>query len=393
MEKIYMEENKSQKQKQQQDQKRLFNISIVLSFVVAAFAIVSLLTVAFDKPSYAAPDTETVPDDITFYVRQASGQADAVQGSDDNGNFTFSAPLYYRDSSYTLPLFCVEHNAEVDNGIAYSKNSAIEDYGLLYILNNSFAKSGVNITDGNKYMEAWATQVAIWLYLDRTSDDSKHDITPADLTAIQNTTTVALKSDIAGTTESYDDELYTKIDALVEAARAASSNRMLDVTKAAGSTTTTSDNTYFQSPLITVTGTPASAFKSYDITLSGVEGAKAVTENGEDLALTNVAPGTKFYVRVPVNKVTEVKTINVEVKGTFEMLEGNYYTANSGEYQKVVTVTGTTKQVSNGVSFEVAPSPNTGVNKAQTIYFIGLVVLLCGIGIVYANAKPSESKQ
>ena len=75
------------------------------------------------------------------------------------------------------------------------------------------------------------------------------------------------------------------------------------------------------------------------------------------------------------------------------MLEGNYYTANSGEYQKVVTVTGTTKHFSNGVSFEVAPSPNTGVNKAQTIYFIGLVVLLCGIGIVYANAKPSESKQ
>ena len=76
MEKIYMEENKSQKQKQQQDQKRLYNISIVLSFVVAAFAIVSLLTVAFDKPSYAAPDTVTVPDDITFYVRQADGQAD-----------------------------------------------------------------------------------------------------------------------------------------------------------------------------------------------------------------------------------------------------------------------------------------------------------------------------
>ena len=397
MEKIYMEENKSQKQKQQQDQKRLFNISIVLSFVVAAFAIVSLMTVAFDKPSYAAPDTETVPDDITFYTKQASGVQDMAFGKSTAGVNTFAVPLYYRDESYTLPLFCVEHLAEVDNGIAYSKNSAIEDYGLLYILNNSYAKSGVKITSGNEYMEAWATQVAIWLYLDRTTTgtvhDTKHAITEEQLTAIQHTTVVELKSDVSGSTRSTDASLYSKIDALVEAARNASSNRMLTVTKAAGETTSTSDNTYFQSPLITVTGNPASAFKSYDITISGVEGAKAVTENGEDLALTNVAPGTKFYVRVPKNKVTAAATVNVGVNGTFEMLEGNYYTANSGDYQKVVTVTGSTKQVSSGVQFDVAPSEDTGVNKAQTIYFIGLVVLLCGIGIVYANAKPSEIKQ
>ena len=35
---------------------------------------------------------------------------------------------------------------------------------------------------------------------------------------------------------------------------------------------------------------------------------------------------------------------------------------------------------------------DTGMSKAQTIYFIGLIVLLCGVGIVYANAKPVESK-
>ena len=32
------------------------------------------------------------------------------------------------------------------------------------------------------------------------------------------------------------------------------------------------------------------------------------------------------------------------------------------------------------------------MSTAQTIYFIGLIVLLCGVGIVYANAKPAESK-
>ena len=33
------------------------------------------------------------------------------------------------------------------------------------------------------------------------------------------------------------------------------------------------------------------------------------------------------------------------------------------------------------------------MNTAQTIYFIGLIVLLCGVGIVYANVKPVEAKQ
>ena len=31
------------------------------------------------------------------------------------------------------------------------------------------------------------------------------------------------------------------------------------------------------------------------------------------------------------------------------------------------------------------------MSAAQTIYFIGLIVLLCGVGIVYANAKPIEN--
>lgn len=46
-----------------------------------------------------------------------------------------------------------------------------------------------------------------------------------------------------------------------------------------------------------------------------------------------------------------------------------------------------------GDGFNLVGSPDTGMNAAQTIYFIGLIVLLCGVGIVYANTKPVESKQ
>ena len=44
-----------------------------------------------------------------------------------------------------------------------------------------------------------------------------------------------------------------------------------------------------------------------------------------------------------------------------------------------------------GTDYNVVGAPDTGMSAAQTIYFIGLIVLLCGVGIVYANAKPIEN--
>ena len=47
---------------------------------------------------------------------------------------------------------------------------------------------------------------------------------------------------------------------------------------------------------------------------------------------------------------------------------------------------------SGNTRLEIVGSPDTAMSSVQTIYFIGLVVLLCGIGIIYANAKPVEEK-
>ena len=57
-----------------------------------------------------------------------------------------------------------------------------------------------------------------------------------------------------------------------------------------------------------------------------------------------------------------------------------------------MSVTGTTVNENKGIEVEFVGAPDTGMNTAQTIYFIGLIILLCGVGIVYANAKPVESK-
>ena len=108
--------------------------------------------------------------------------------------------------------------------------------------------------------------------------------------------------------------------------------------------------------------------------------------------MTNLSKGTKFYGRVPADKVTEKsQNLTVQVKGHFNSLDGSIY--SSGANQKVITVTGKTIDKVSGDSIEIVGVPNTGIITAQTVYlFIGLIVLLCGVGIVYANAKPVQDK-
>ena len=92
-------------------------------------------------------------------------------------------------------------------------------------------------------------------------------------------------------------------------------------------------------------------------------------------------------------KVTKnVQKVVVSVAGNFTTLEGKYYNA-AGDFQKVVSVKTGEKSISRGTEVEFIGTDDTGMNTVQTIYFIGLIVLLCGVGIVYANAKPVQVKQ
>ena len=83
-------------------------------------------------------------------------------------------------------------------------------------------------------------------------------------------------------------------------------------------------------------------------------------------------------------------TVNISVTGNFEKYTGFYYSGGSN-CQQVTTVENVVDHPNTGADFAIAP--DTSMSSAQTIYFIGLVVLLCGVGIIYANAKPSAQKQ
>ena len=107
-----------------------------------------------------------------------------------------------------------------------------------------------------------------------------------------------------------------------------------------------------------------------------------------------MSPTSKFFVRVPMDKVkNDNKNLEISINGNFKMYGANKYV--SGEYQKVANVKLINKQINKplNIQLDYTPDvPDTGMGIAQTIYFMGLILLLSGVGIVYANAKPKTSE-
>ena len=91
--------------------------------------------------------------------------------------------------------------------------------------------------------------------------------------------------------------------------------------------------------------------------------------------------------------ILEVIVLNPPVKNLL-LIKNEYTTTtlcNSSACQKVVTVTDSPLVATQRL--EAVVVDDYGISTAQTIYFIGLIVLLCGIGIIYANSKPVENQQ
>ena len=164
--------------------------------------------------------------------------------------------------------------------------------------------------------------------------------------------------------------------------------------------TVTSDEKYYQSSEISVSADPSdsNSFHGYMVKLEEApEGTIVVDPNGEEIKdLNNFSGSSKFYIRVPINKVTEEnKTVKFSVTGSFSSYEGHYYKDDNGVAQTVSTVYQVNSNFQTGAEFTLNYTPevpDTGLSTAQTVYFIGLIVLLSGLGIIYANVKPSESK-
>ena len=401
MEKIY-EKEQFEEQNFQYKKKSNLNGSVILSFVVAFFAVFSLIVCGFNEISYAAPDN-TFAEKINFYYYKRNGVEVEVM-AEYNGNMIL-APLFFSDQAFTKPLFCVQHDVDPSNDgaeLSLINSNPAEgsnaEAGISYIINNSYVR-GKNMlpADAPRDAEAFATQIAIWAYLySKYPNNPDHVLTQSQLNALVGATELKYYDPNAADFEvlyEAESSIYrTYIEPVVVNALNAAFTQRVIITKGNDNITKVEDGKYYQTAKISVSGDPDSELVSYDVVFKGVDGAFAVNAaDGTKIeSLSNIPKGTEFYVRVPVEKVTQsLQELQIEVSGHFNTFATNDY--GEGGNQKVISIDDATRIFVKGTDYDLVGTPDTGMSAAQTIYFIGLIVLLCGVGIVYANAKPIEN--
>ena len=405
MEKIYMDSEYSKKPKKQSFMKNLFNDkgSMFALVVVAFVGIVGLMVFGLGQISFAADLTGQLPEKFTS--KQGDENVMRLLGETKTGEAGVLPILgFYTDGD--IPIFCIEYNVTYSVGKEYSRSDEINDYGLIYLMSQIYPNVPFKDAAGNELAEnvqVWLTQSAIWSYLYEVGDQ-------------QNTEFVRWNEKVKNVDKLYKDAnsyiiradagktLYEQfgINTLINNAKQIKSQPLtaLTVNKKSENISITKDNKYYQSDLISVVGTTTSpiisSYEGYSVNLSKVpEGTILVDESGnvyEDI--TKMSPTSKFFVRVPMDKVkNDNKNLEISINGNFKMYGANKYV--SGEYQKVANVKLINKQINKplNIQLDYTPDvPDTGMGVAQTIYFMGLILLLSGVGIVYANAKPKTSE-
>lgn len=426
MEKIYMGDNNGDKNSQQQVGSK-YHASIVLSFLVAIFAIVALIAVGFNQVSYAAPD-DTVGAAATLklaaYGIKVAGESEphSLWVRSVKGNQSFPYAIMYEDKGTTGQdgkiiddinniniLFCYGNESDPPGfGSTYSDQGVIDDAGVSYILNRSGITgngvtsgiSGLAKSDENyRYLEAYATQLSLWLYLNRmgkpfgvTADTQPSLISSFDfVTSLQDITyDLYATSPTTYNKTLKDGSMYGNISNVVTEAKTAktagSPSAVLKVNIADPDHVSKVDGTnYFQSSEITVT---AADLVKFSLEISGVEGAFVVDENGEEIKNLNELPAsTKFFIRFPEDKVKERADILIKATGEVGNVAIPHLYKYDNSHQQIIKIERGTGPATGSNILSVVPSPDTGTSTSQTIYFIGLIVLLCGVGIIYANSK------
>ena len=377
MEKIYMNEENGQKQS-----KRSVNASVVLSLLVAVFAIAALVTVGFNQISFARPL------DPSAGQFKSAAHADRIYSKGHyNDETDYNVPIYY-DETKQIQVFCIEHSKAYAGNTVYARDTQITDYGLLHILAHTLASDKYVTQDHNQYVETWVAQTAIWVYLNQLDQE--------ELEIAQATTELIAVVDNSQQVEAGDPDvnLYnTYVAPLVNEARNKVAAGYVLVKKTDDKLSLVDDGKYYQTSAITITADSTDDMVSFSVWPEGIDGAYVVGENGKKIEKSEaVTPGTKVFVKIPADKVKDVKkNLTLNVDAVFNMYAGYIY-SDSNDSQDVVTVEDQEAHILGGTVFEVIGTPDTGMNTAQTIYFIGLVVLLCGVGIIYANAKPVKKQ-
>lgn len=399
MEKIYTQEKKKQKNSNMNKQSILSSVSIAL---VAIFA---LIIVGFNQISFAIPEQgSTLGESFVSAEIDTPGR---ILG--ETSSFVVTQ-FKTKDGEI---VFCLERDITYKPDLEYNKDISINDAGLIYLMANLYPNVkfkddlGADLPTG---VQVWLSQSAIWTYVAQNNYPNNETMTTELINGVaaekrlydasMNTVLEITQGDInAGKTTLYKKYGIDKLLSDANNLRNLPANK-IDVTKKSDIISLTADEKFYQTDFISVVGTVSSdkigAFKGYQLNLNKVpDGTIVIGEDGNEIKdLSNLAAGTKFALRVPVSNVKEDnKELQISVLGSFDTFAANKYIYKGTENAPSQTVTNV-KRINNNLSAPLSiqlnytPTvPNTAMSNSTTLFFIGIILLLSGLGIFYTSAK------
>lgn len=346
--------------------------------------------------------TNELPDKVvrkTGYVFEKS-----VGDSEDSSRI-------YRavDSTGKYLLYCSDETNKIVSDDTLTKENRME-YGIAYILLNSHPTksliSGIVASDsmnkanycGNSaddMINIWITQQAIWGFQGTTT---KTSFTSKDLKYSSTATPTGDESscDIIkhnGTGLTGEMLWNNYVQKLIDQAKAVQDPANATITINSNGGWTKTDDGY-KSDLISINSSNSEAkVTSYSLSISGApQGIKVYTESGNDItsSLENITADTKVYIVVPeeIAKSGPKFTVNASANLTYNA--AYKYVDLTTKHQPSVLVGPEVKQASAAISLTVVP--DTASSIANSIYFVGFLILITGIGIIYANVKTKKEQ-
>lgn len=295
-------------------------------------------------------------------------------------------------------VFCIDRKITYAPNKEYTRTSETVDYPIVYMIVNSekyYKELGVDgVTADNQKMEqSWLTQIAIWLYNSQKDDNDKFE----RISDISNDIHEGGLDAMTGSDYYYyskrANNLWIAAGKLVEAAKKAtdpSSVSNLNFRYEAKNELDKENKTVKTSLISLYTDNVS----TYSINLSNAPaGTKAYAENGTEITDLNNVTVKSFYLVIPIENVDNYTyDFNITAKTTGYSYYKGYKYVNEGN-QPLALVTRETKPLDVAINIKGSNIEDTGLSVVNSIYLVGFLILIAGIGVVYFNVKQKQEQE
>ena len=300
-------------------------------------------------------------------------------------------------------IFCINRvkTYNSNGGVTYTKSDEEVDYGLVYIIAN-YLNYVPNVPNGGDvgsiyarpYEQSWFTQMAIWRYLDTDNSFAGNvSFQYEDDDRIYDGTTQISSSEPYYYNYAYTaPQLWESAEKMVkEAKQATDPSTVTNLNfKYDGVNGLNKEEKTVKTGIISL---QTSGISSYSLNISdAVAGTKVYAEDGTEITDLNNVTAKSFYLVIPIENVDNYTyDFSIVAKSTdYTYYKGYKYT--SGDDQPLLLVTKETKPLDATINIKGSQLEDTASSVVKTIYFVGFLILIAGVGLVYFNAKQKKEQ-